>query len=72
MPRVNSHRTEVLSGAGVPPAVFLILTLDNDPSGILASQPIPRDAHFVRYSAIVKLAFSVVVAQEFSASKRQE
>jgi hypothetical protein len=72
MPRVNSHRTYVLSGAGVPPAVFLPLTLDNDPSGILASQPIPRYAHFVRYLAIVNLAFSVVVAQEFSASKPQE
>jgi hypothetical protein len=61
-----------LSGAGVPPAVFLPLTLDNDPSGILASQLIPRDANFVRYLAIVKLAFSEVVAQEFSVSKPQE
>ena len=72
MPRVNSHRTYVLSGAGVPPAVFLPLTLDNNPSGILAPQRILRDAHFARYFAIVKLAFSVVVGQEFSASKRQE
>ena len=61
-----------MSGAGVPPAVFLLLTLDNDPSEILASQLIPRYAHFVCYFAIVKLAFSVVVGQEFSASKRQE